>query len=141
MRDMQQAFPGRVGSVAEVRALVREFCEKQGLAGEAVEDAVLVISELAANAVQHTRSGGPHGWYRVLLRAGVTRLRMQVTDAGSATRPMARRARGPEDFAASGRGLQLVEALAVRWYVGGDHRSWTVTADIALTPTPFSPAP
>jgi serine/threonine-protein kinase RsbW len=139
-RYIEQAFPGRPDSVAKVRRWARDYWTCHGAAEAAIEDAVLVLSELASNAVEHTRSGGPHGCFKVLLRRGNTRLRMEVTDAGSSTAPMARTV-DPLDLGSGGRGLALVEALAVCWRVRGDHRSWTVTAEITVpSPTPHPPS-
>lgn len=73
-----------------------------------VEDAVLVTSEMATNAISHARSA----FFATLVRQGdVVRLSIEDTGPGSA----APRAAGEEDV--SGRGLLIVEALADRWGV------------------------
>lgn len=88
-------------------------------------DAKLVATELANNAVIH-------GEGRITLRAQVAgdAIRVEVIDEGSGNAPAIRhevRADGP-----GGRGLRIVDALAVRWGVfeGTTH----VWADVALAP-------
>lgn len=142
---VEQSFPGRPDSVAKVRVWAREYWTCHDASKAAVDDAVLVLSELASNAVEHTRSGGPNGCFTVLLRCvnrdgGTTHLRMEVIDAGSSTAPVARTldplAINQQHFGARGRGLALVEVVAEQWWVRGDNRSWTVTAEIAVARTP-----
>jgi len=55
-----QVFPGRADQAAKVREWVRGLipCDGDQLA---VEDAELIVSELFANAVEHSRSGEPGG--------------------------------------------------------------------------------
>ncbi|MDQ0933455.1 ATP-binding protein [Streptomyces turgidiscabies] len=74
----------------------------------------LVVGELAANAVQHGRVQGRDFGLRLALDAAVGLARIEVADAASAKRsPMAAPSSYPEGE--SGRGLLLVDALAVRW--------------------------
>ncbi|MFI9270644.1 ATP-binding protein [Kitasatospora sp. NPDC052896] len=73
------------------------------------EDGLLVLDELASNAVRH---GSPRGCLiRVRLEVDAERLRIEVHDAGSA--PPELREPGPEDEA--GRGLLLVNSLSADW--------------------------
>lgn len=86
-------------------------------AGVDVDDAQLVVTELAANALTHTRSAtlGADLW----LAGAVGRLVVCVTDAGGPTAgPVSPAAYAPGDL--SGRGLALVEALSGAWGVVGD---------------------
>lgn len=105
----QRVFPGRVDQLAEVRAYVAECLRGVGLA-HLVDDAVLCVDELFANAVRHTRSGGPGGEVAVLLEvwpgAGVV---CHVHDQGAPTVPAAR---PPEYEQEGGRGLPIVVSLA-----------------------------
>ncbi|GAA3350819.1 hypothetical protein GCM10020358_78170 [Amorphoplanes nipponensis] len=82
-----------------------------GVPDPVVEVAVLVTSELVANAVNHAP---PPGELRVL--AGAGRVRIEVGD-GSAREPRMVR---PGDATAGGRGLLLIDRLASRW--GWDSR-------------------
>jgi hypothetical protein len=71
-----------------------------------VDDAALVITELATNAVLHARSD-----FMVTITRGVGFVRIAVIDTSTATP----RPGSPAPGAASGRGLILVAALASRW--------------------------
>jgi two-component sensor histidine kinase len=74
----------------------------------------LVVGELAANAVQHGRVPGREFGLRLALDRAAGLLRVEVADAASAKRlPGAVPSSPPEDE--SGRGLLLVDALAMRW--------------------------
>lgn len=72
-----------------------------------------MTSELAGNAVLHTRSARPGGLITTKVtevRAGLVRI--EVIDEGSATLPRPRTVSG---YACHGRGLRLVELLSERW--------------------------
>lgn len=72
-----------------------------------LDDAVIVVSELVANAIVHTHAP-------VLLRISVRDdgvLHLDVSD--TSPQPPERRIAGPQDL--SGRGLELVDLLADRW--------------------------
>src|SRR5690349_5443872 len=74
----------------------------------------LVVGELAANAVQHGRVPGHDFGLRIALDAVTGLVRVEVADAAAAKRPPASAPSScPEGE--SGRGLLLVEALALRW--------------------------
>ncbi|MFJ4818210.1 ATP-binding protein [Streptomyces sp. NPDC088801] len=74
----------------------------------------LVVGELAANAVQHGRVPGREFGLRLALDRAAGVLRVEVADAASAKRlPTAAPSSCPDDE--SGRGLLLVDVLAVRW--------------------------
>jgi anti-sigma regulatory factor (Ser/Thr protein kinase) len=85
------------------------------LPGELRADAVLLLSELATNAVLHTVSA------RILCGIGLItdrRLRLEVHDHDRTGRGLPRRDPGPDDE--GGRGLLLVQHIADTW---GVHRS------------------
>lgn len=74
----------------------------------------VVVGELAANAVQHGRVPGHDFGLRLALDAAGGLVRIEVADAASAKRlPTAPPSSYPEGE--SGRGLLLVDVLAVRW--------------------------
>ena len=72
-------FPGRDDQVRLARALTERFHDGH----PAADDAVLLISELAANAIAHSASGQPGGTFtlRVQVRDGC--VRGEVEDQGS----------------------------------------------------------
>jgi anti-sigma regulatory factor (Ser/Thr protein kinase) len=106
-----RAFPGHPLEVAEAR----HFVERALADCPAVSDAVLLASELATNAVQHSATG-EGGAFAVAISHGPGRVRLTVTDDGSGGHPAIAAA---EELATSGRGLVLVDCLAVRWGYSG----------------------
>jgi serine/threonine-protein kinase RsbW len=79
-RACTQSFPGRLDQVRETRAFLARFLD--GCPASA--DAVLVISELAANAIAHSASSRPGGAFT--LRAslpGDGYLHAEIEDHGS----------------------------------------------------------
>ncbi|UOE21156.1 ATP-binding protein [Thermobifida halotolerans] len=113
------SFPGTPDSVAAARAFVvgclRAFPEAP-VPDEVVERAELVTSELATNALRHTRSGDPGGSYEIRVEVDTRGVRAEVR-----TRPPRLPtvphvvAPGGDFFRESGRGLLLVDRLATRW--------------------------
>ena len=98
-----RTFPGRTEQVHEARAFLASLLADSPVA----EDAVLCLSELAANAVQHSKSGGPGGIFTVsvaLARGGA--LLVTVDDQGG---PWLRHSDADLD---GGRGLLIVGELA-----------------------------
>jgi serine/threonine-protein kinase RsbW len=114
-----RSYPGTLDQVGRVRAFLREV-----LAGcPRADEAVVVGSELAANAALHSRSGIPGGHFSVgaEVNEGAYVL-VAVHDDGG---PWRARACAPR----AGHGLDLVQALAGpgHWGVGGDaggRRAW-----------------
>jgi len=100
-------YDPRPSAVREARAEVRKQLEGWGLAetSDVVETAELLVSELATNALLHAASH-----FTLTLSAAHGLLRCEVADSGRRT-PRVLEAGGSE----SGRGMFLVEALALRW--------------------------
>ncbi|MGW4802426.1 ATP-binding protein [Nonomuraea sp. NPDC004297] len=92
------------------------------------EDAELIITELAANAVLHTSSSRRNGTFIVELTRTSREIGLAVYDCGWGCRPLSRRLCKPD--AEHGRGLIVVEALAdAMGYEGNDetgHKVWAV---------------
>ena len=86
-----------------------------------IENAALVVTELATNAVLHARSG-----FTVTMSLSPGVLRVSVEDGGHGA--AARRASLPADE--SGRGLALVAALATRWDTAASVAGKTVWAEL-----------
>jgi hypothetical protein len=102
-----RTFPGGLRQVGEARSFVAAV-----LAGCPARDTLLTcVSELAANAVEHTASGrGGTFTVEVGRRDGIAYV--SVTDDGSPASPAVADA-GP--LAEGGRGLALVAACSSRW--------------------------
>ncbi|WP_097866706.1 ATP-binding protein [Streptomyces sp. rh34] len=108
------------------RLLATEQLRSWGLP---LEDAGLVIGELATNAALHGYVPGRD--FRILLSVYDDILRIEVVDTRGDRDPLKR---DPDADSESGRGLLLVEALSVRW--GTEHGPFprkTVWAEVALT--------
>ncbi|OLT29502.1 hypothetical protein BJF83_11480 [Nocardiopsis sp. CNR-923] len=103
-------FYGRPEQLAFVRAFVADRLGDLPM----VDDAVLLTSELATNAVQHTPSNLPEAGFGVLIEhEHGHRVRVTVHDGGSFFD--APYVAHPEPDAEHGRGLFLVDALATSW--------------------------
>ena len=106
-----RVFPGRADQAAQARRWVRRLAAEAGTL--ACEEAELVVTELFANAVQHTRSGDEGGTVTVAVTAdGV----IHVHDLGTTGQPAcpelaAAAPSEPRLLEASGRGLLIVAAL------------------------------
>jgi len=99
--SLSRTLPGLPSAVPEARALAREF-----LGGSPrSEDAELIVSELATNAVLHA-----HGEFALALELAPGSLRIEVTDRGAPVRSQPRIEPGE-----GGRGLVIVDALADDW--------------------------
>ncbi|MET9380959.1 ATP-binding protein [Streptomyces sp. NPDC002928] len=93
----------------------------------------LVVGELAANAVQHGRVPGRDFGLRLVLDATAGLVRVEVADAASAKRPPAVPPSSCPD-GESGRGLLLVDVLAVRWGSAPRHPvGKTVWAEVPIS--------
>ncbi|MEV5957160.1 ATP-binding protein [Streptomyces sp. NPDC051987] len=119
-------------AVGNARRSVGELLGTWGVGEEAVDNAVLVTSELVTNAIVHSAGR------RIICRvhADADRIRIEVEDQnGSITLPAPRRARPDEQ---NGRGLFLVDALSLDWGVTaapeGRPSSRVVWAELSTAP-------
>jgi serine/threonine-protein kinase RsbW len=117
-RLKRRAFPGRADQIANARDFTRRVVGSCPV----LDEAMLLVSELAANALEHTATGRG-GHFDVTIYRDQTLLIIAVRDEGSdkapATRPLDARA---ED----GRGLALIELIADRWGYWGNERGRTI---------------
>lgn len=115
---VRRAFPGSADQIAGVRKFVRLVLGPVPV----LDEAVLLASELATNAVVHTTSGNG-GTFDVAIRRSQSAVRIKVCDAGSRQVPMP----CPQDsLAEEGRGLGLVNLVADRWGHSGDQHGRSV---------------
>jgi serine/threonine-protein kinase RsbW len=121
-----QEFSGVPASARSARTFVAALVEDAPLR----DAAVLAVSELAANAILHSRSGLPGGTFAVYVEAcngesAAAWAYVEVTDRGGGTIPLDRRE--VPAHAGNGRGLGVVRALAAEWGVissADGHRVW-----------------
>ncbi|MFE3458891.1 ATP-binding protein [Nocardiopsis aegyptia] len=106
-------FPGVPTSVGAARAWLHDRLAARGI--EAPENAGLILSELATNAVHHTRSGLPDGRFAVRLLVHPHRFRLEVRDGGPFGNVHPLRRPTSDLMAEHGRGLILVDSFAARW--------------------------
>ncbi|WP_083957937.1 ATP-binding protein [Herbidospora mongoliensis] len=98
------------------------------------DDCVLLTSEIATNAVIHSRSGDG-GVFTVTVWFSSEEVRVCVQDDGSTEPPCAGHSTAT---ATNGRGLPLLDALADRWGIvreGGRNKVWF---EMSLTTAPPS---
>ncbi|GGT37134.1 ATP-binding protein [Streptomyces purpureus] len=106
-------------SVAGVRDTLRDYV------GGPCPDLQLCVSELVTNVITHVGEGTP-----VSVRIAATgdgRTRVEVTDPDPRAWPVLRRATDADE---SGRGLALLDAVAVRWGVNQGPGSKTVWCEL-----------
>lgn len=96
--------------------------------------ALLVISELVTNAIQHVPVGERRDWVRVRLGFGEGFVRLEVIDPGTSSSEPRFEPLRQGSMEQQGRGLGLVAHLSTRygtWLTEGGHRA--VWADLAYT--------
>lgn len=109
---MTLRVPFAASSVAVARHTLQDWLNQAATRTDAVDDALIVVSELVANSVRHAQPL-PDGEVVVSWQLEPRGLRVSVTDGGSGTRP--RTVHAPAS-ALAGRGMAIVENLAVTWW-------------------------
>jgi serine/threonine-protein kinase RsbW len=102
-------LPGRPDEVRTARRFVADVL---GRAHAYRDEAVLLVSETATNAVEHSGSGCPGGHFTITVTRTDTWARVVVADEGSLDTPCFCRA-GPEST--EGRGSEILDGCASRW--------------------------
>ncbi len=116
-------LPQELASVRQARAFVQDTLNGWDLA-VLVDDACIVVSELAANAITHADS-----CYRIRFVLSEATLRIEVRDGGRGTPEP----QPPSMTDEHGRGLLMVAALSAAWGIedaADDHK--VVWADLTL---------
>jgi MEDS: MEthanogen/methylotroph, DcmR Sensory domain/Histidine kinase-like ATPase domain len=119
--EVSAHFSPEFQAPASARHFVADVLSEWGYASGLLEDAKLVVSELATNAVMHARSP-----FSVVVSPSGNVVRLSVRDASRA-RPSLRADAG---LAPSGRGLRLVDALSACWGVEFAGEGKTVWAEL-----------
>jgi anti-sigma regulatory factor (Ser/Thr protein kinase) len=115
--------------VPRTRRAVVEDLTAQGLDGDIVDEAEIVVSELLGNALRHARPL-PDGTLRVILELEPKSIRICVVDGGSATLPTLQH---PPPMSVGGRGLSIVRTLTQNWGVQESHSGNTVFGVLHLS--------
>jgi len=124
-----RAFPATPQQVGEARRFLAAILDGRA----AADDAVLCLSELASNAVLHSRSATLGAQFTVRATLKTDQLRVEVSDDGG---PWLWPDGGDDQH---GRGLVIVSSLATAWgRAGTPDTGWTVwyTIDCPDWPTP-----
>ncbi len=122
-------LPFETSTPAIARTRLASFLTVNMASSEVIDDALLVISEMIANAVNH---GGPtdDGGIEISWTINGDLLELSVLDAGSGG------SLTPIDFdedSLSGRGLSIISRIADRWWVDMSQGT-RVNAELHLTP-------
>lgn len=120
--------PFAASSVAVARQKLRSWLVDAGISTDIVDDARIVISELVANSVRHARPL-PAGDIVVTWQVEARGLEIAVTDGGSGTTPRTVQA---TSSALAGRGMAIVESLAVTWWAEQTGSQSTVHAVLGI---------
>ena len=119
--ELSASYPAEPAAARKARHFVAAALTRGGYSGALVDDARLVVTELATNAVVHARSP-----FSVAVEISGSRVRVLVHD-GSSSEP---KLRGDDLTAVSGRGLRLVDAVAAGWGVDMTAAGKTVWAQL-----------
>ncbi|MFA1544668.1 ATP-binding protein [Actinomadura chokoriensis] len=122
----RREFRGRPEQIRFVRAFAAHLLADF----PALDDVLLVLDELAVNAIQHTRSGEDGGRFTVDINMDVAGVIVYVTDQGGQGEP---KLRSLAELAEGGRGLLTVDALATTWSWTGTRESRTIRATFPRT--------
>ncbi|KUP96504.1 MULTISPECIES: ATP-binding protein [Thermobifida] len=113
------SFPGLPASVAAARRFVAgaiRLYPQSSAPDDVVDRAALLTSELATNAIRHTRSGDPGETFTVRVSVDSSGAWTEVRTRAPRLRQALPHVAAPEDpFAEHGRGLFLVDQLATKW--------------------------
>ncbi|HEY5984860.1 MAG TPA: ATP-binding protein [Streptosporangiaceae bacterium] len=118
-RPKHRVFPGRPDQIACARDFTRRILGPSPV----LDEAILLVSELTTNALEHTATGAA-GLFHVTIHLGDSSVVIAVTDNGSSDVPAP--ASAVQTLAEAGRGLELVELIADRWGHCGDENGRTV---------------
>jgi serine/threonine-protein kinase RsbW len=101
----------------------------------AVDEVLLACSELVANAIMHSESGRPGGYFTVRLAIRADIVRVEVLDEGGPWpgghgRSGFSGGQAEEDASQCGRGLAIVAAITDAWGIAGDQDGRTAWCEI-----------
>ncbi|PSK89153.1 anti-sigma regulatory factor (Ser/Thr protein kinase) [Murinocardiopsis flavida] len=126
---------GNLTAVRSIRARVREFLERWKFRDDLLDDAELAASELATNALLHSRSGQDGGVMTLFIRVDSECVRVAVADQGDKGDSIAGE-RLRDDSDEYGRGKLIIESCSTRsgeYWTDATHVCWF---EIATPPAP-----
>jgi anti-sigma regulatory factor (Ser/Thr protein kinase) len=94
---------------------------------------LLMVSEVASNALRHTASGDGGG-FDLAVSVAVRTARVAVSDRGSSSESRIPGDGGDMGALTGGRGLRIVDALADRWGHSGDELGRVVWFEVTGKP-------
>jgi anti-sigma regulatory factor (Ser/Thr protein kinase) len=107
-------LPHEVSAVADARRRLAGYLKRYRVAGNACDDAQLVLSELLSNAIRYAPAL-PAGEVRATWWIDKAGIHLEVTDGCGETEP--RRVSEPHPESIGGRGLAIVDVLTSDWGV------------------------
>lgn len=138
------AFPRRAEFIPETRHRVGALLRAWQRSAETVDTAMLLVTELVTNAVEHTDASDVI--CSVSLSAEAVTVSVTGTGTGTDTGTGTGSGKGgapvvgqPDDLAESGRGLFLVAALATDWgtrLTAGSREVWARLAPVSYSSPP-----
>jgi anti-sigma regulatory factor (Ser/Thr protein kinase) len=121
-RTCAGSFPGRPDAIRDVRTFLAAFLGSCAV----TDDAVLLASELCANAIAHSASGQPGGTFTLRSRlTGDGHLHVEVEDLGSPWNGNLAAARSPH-------GLYLLRQMSADCGIRPGPRGWVTWFTIAV---------
>src|SRR5215472_1286826 len=118
-----RSFQGEAREVSAMRQWLRSVLPES----PALADVLSVATELGSNALEHTGSGQPGGWFAVEVTWNQIIVQVTVADGGGPAEP--RVSKDPDGE--RGRGLTIVNGLSARTGWTGDRNGRLVWAQIA----------
>ncbi|HZJ04386.1 MAG TPA: ATP-binding protein [Nocardioidaceae bacterium] len=125
---VRMLVPFSASSVPVARRQLKDWMADHGSSAEHIEDARLIVSELVANAIRHAQPL-PDGNLVVSWSAQGRELDVSVTDGGGPTRPRKVKA---HTSALSGRGMAIIDTVAVSWWAERTRSKSTVHARLLM---------
>jgi serine/threonine-protein kinase RsbW len=124
-------FSGEAAAVGQAREFVRGVL---GGTWPGLDDLLLMVSEVASNAVRHTASGDDGGWFDLTISVADYTVRIAIADRGGSSEPLIPDDGGEFGVLTGGRGLRIVDALADRWGYTGDELGRVVWFELTGKP-------
>lgn len=114
---VQSWFPGHPSAISQARRFVADVL---GDDFPDRDDVLLLVSEIASNAVKHSASGDDQGEFEVAISVAGGVVRVEVGDQGGDSEPRLTEQDSQAHTLTGGRGLRIVDALAAKWGHAGD---------------------